>query len=86
MPREPRLQMLPDKDLKLTGSHFRRVVRRIESIVPIAGERITVEPIDSGYKITADLQTPELNIITLNVCVDGLPGTINVYGPSADQA
>jgi hypothetical protein len=73
--------MLPDKEMKLSGSHFRKVVRRIESIVPIAGERITVEPIDGGYKINADLQVPSLNIITLNVCSNGSPSTIEVYGP-----
>jgi hypothetical protein len=78
MPKEPRLAMLPDKDLKLSGSHFRRVVRRIESIVPIAGNGIEVEPVDGGHKITA---VPNLNIITLNVCSNGTPSTIQVYGP-----
>jgi len=86
MPREPRIDMLPDKDMKLTGEHFRKVVRRIESIVPIAGDRITVEPIDSGYKISADLQTPSLRIITLNVCNNGSPGTIDVYAPPDPEA
>jgi len=52
MPKEPALEMLPDKDLKLSGSHFRKVVKRIESIVPIAGEGIRVEPIDGGHKIS----------------------------------
>jgi hypothetical protein len=84
MPREPRLDMLPDKDLKLTGAHFRKVVRRIESIVPIAGDGITVEPIDGGYKISAE--TPSLNIITLNVCSNGVPDTINVYAPFDSEA
>ena len=84
MPREPKLDMLPDKDLKLTGSHFRRVVRRIESIVPIAGARIKVEPVDGGHLITAD--PPELNIITLNVCSNGVPDTVDVYGPFDSEA
>jgi hypothetical protein len=52
MPREPRLDMLPDKDMKLSGSHFRKVVRRIESIVPIAGTGIVVEPVEGGHKIS----------------------------------
>jgi len=86
MPREPRLQMLPDKDLKLSGSHFRKVVRRIESIVPIAGDGITVEAVDGGHKITAVSQTPNLNIITLNVCSNGTPSTIQVYGPLDPEA
>jgi hypothetical protein len=84
MPREPKLDMLPDKDMKLTGSHFRKVVRRIESIVPIAGDGIKVEPVDGGHKITADL--PELAIITLNVCSNGVPDTVDVYGPSDSEA
>jgi hypothetical protein len=81
MPQEPRLQMLPDKAMKLSGSTFRKIVRRIESIVPLAGDRITVTPKDGGYEITADEQAPALNIITLNVCLNGAPSTIEVYGP-----
>jgi hypothetical protein len=79
MPREPRLQMLPDKDIKLSGEHFRKVVRRIESIVPLAGNGITVEPKDGGYEITAN--APLLNVVTLNVCSNGQPATLEVYGP-----
>ena len=52
MPKEPKLDMLPDKDMKLSGEHFRKVVRRIESIVPIAGGGIIVEPVDGGHKIS----------------------------------
>ena len=81
MPQEPRLEMLPDKDLKLTGSHFRKVVRRIESSVPLAGKGIKVEPKSGGYEITADEQVPSLKIITLNVCSNGSPSTLQVYGP-----
>ena len=40
--------------MKLSGEHFRRVVRRIESIVPIAGDGIKVEPVDGGHKIIND--------------------------------
>ena len=79
MPQEPRLQMLPDSSMKLSGQHFRRVVRRIESIVPLAGDNITVEPKEGGYKISATL--PFFNVITLNVCSNGSPSTISVYGP-----
>lgn len=79
MPQEPRLQMLPDSAMKLSGSTFRKIVRRIESIVPLAGDNITVQPKDSGYEISAEF--PSLNIITLNVCLNGAPSTIEVYGP-----
>jgi hypothetical protein len=67
--------------MKLSGSTFRKIVRRIESIVPLAGDNITVEPKDGGYEISAEF--PSLNIITLNVCLDGTPSTIEVYGPFA---
>ena len=68
--------MLPDSSMKLSGQHFRKVVRRIESIVPLAGDNITVEPKEGGYEISATL-----NVITLNVCSNGTPSTIMVYGP-----
>lgn len=79
MPQESKLDMLPDKDMKLSGEHFRKVVRRIESIVPLAGDNITVDPKDGGYEINATF--PPLNVITLNVCSNGEPATIGVYGP-----
>jgi hypothetical protein len=87
--------MLPDKDMKLSGEHFRKVVRRIESIVPLAGERITVTPVEGGHKITAEDQAAPFgvcgfanqgynalfDIIELNVCSNGSPDTIYVYAP-----
>ncbi len=98
MPQEPRLEMLPDKDLKLTGSHFRKVVRRIESIVPLAGEGITVEPVDGGIKINNDSPAPFgacgfaaqeydllFDIIQLNVCSNGTPDTIYVFAPKGQN-
>ena len=84
MPREPMLNMLPDKDMKLSGEHFRKVVRRIESIVPIAGDGITVKAVNGGHKIS--VETPSLRIITLNVCKDGSPDTIDVYAPPDPEA
>jgi hypothetical protein len=91
MPIEPRLELLPDKDLKLSGEHFRKVVRRIESIVPIAGDGITVTPKDGGHEISNDFPAPfgECGFITqgyavlfqsvaLNVCSNGSPDVIYV--------
>lgn len=93
MPQEPRLDMLPDKDLKLTGSHFRKVVRRIESIVPIAGDGIEVEPIDGGHKISvasagssdygecgfiAQGYSSLFQSVALNVCSNGTPDVVYV--------
>jgi len=90
MPKEPALQMLPDKDLKLSGSHFRKVVKRIESIVPIAGEGIIVEPIDGGHKISvgsydygecgfvAQGYSSLFQSVALNVCSNGTPDVVYV--------
>jgi hypothetical protein len=99
MPQEPRLQMLPDSSMKLSGEHFRKVVRRIESIVPLAGDRITVTPKDGGHVITAEDQAPPFgvcgfssqgynelfDIITLNVCSNGSPDTLYVYAPKGQD-
>jgi hypothetical protein len=74
MPREPKLDMLPDKDMKLSGAHFRKVVRRIESIVPLAGYAIKTEPADGGIKLNLDAER-----VTINVCQDGVPSTLVVY-------
>ena len=74
MPREPMLTMLPDKDLKLSGNHFRRVVRRIECTVPLAGYSIKTEETDEGTKLHLDAER-----VTLNVCSNGEPSTIVVY-------
>jgi len=93
MPQEPRLQMLPDKDMKLSGEHFRKVVRRIESIVPLAGDGIKVQPKEGGYEISAvtatDLYYGECGFeilgygalfqnLALNVCSNGVPDVVYV--------
>lgn len=74
MPREPALTMLPNKDMALSGDHFRKVVRRIESIVPLAGFSIKTEEADGGIKLHLDAER-----VTLNVCSNGTPSTIVVY-------
>lgn len=74
MPRQSKLDMLPDKDLKLSGEHFRKVVRRIECTVPLAGYSIYTEETDDGIKLHLDAQR-----LTLNVCSNGTPSTIVVY-------
>ena len=91
MPREPKLQMLPDKDMKLSGEHFRKVVRRIESIVPLAGDGISVKPKEGGYEITNEAPAPYgecgfeyqgygalFQNLALNVCSNGVPDVVYV--------
>jgi len=91
--------MLPDKDMKISGEQFRKIVRRIESIVPLAGDGIKVTPKEGGYKIDADQQaggygkcgfaeqgySALFDIITLNVCSNGSPATIYVYAPTGQD-
>lgn len=90
--------MLPDSSMKLSGEHFRKVVRRIESIVPLAGDGISVQPKEGGYEISNDAPAPfgvcgfanqgynELfDIITLNVCSNGSPDTLYVYAPKGQD-
>ena len=77
MAREPKLTMLPDKDLKLSGGHFRRVVRRIECTVPLAGFAIQTHEEDGGIRIHLNAER-----ITLNVCSNGTPSTIIVLSPA----
>jgi len=74
MPREPKLDMLPDKDMKISGDKFRKIVRRIECTVPLAGYSIYTEETDDGIKLHLDAER-----VTLNVCSNGVPATLVVY-------
>ena len=89
MPKEPRLDMIPDGDIKISGEKFRKIVRRIESIVPIAGENIKVQAVDGGHKIST--KSPKgaegfvaqeydklFTTIPLSVCINGEAGIIYV--------
>lgn len=73
------LQQLPEKPVALNAKFFREIVRRIETIVP-------VESKDGLIKVTPpkDRSSPGLEItgeiIKLNACIDGSPGTISVIG------
>lgn len=49
---EPKLDILPSGNLKIHAEHFRKVVRRIECIKPIAGDNITLTPTEDGIKIS----------------------------------
>jgi hypothetical protein len=50
---EPILQIPPQGNLKIHAEHFRKVVRRIEGIKPLAGKNITITPTDNGIEINA---------------------------------
>lgn len=78
--REYELTMLPDGRLKLFADFFRRLVRRIESITPVADPKSTeiiVRDNEAGQKgriIKLNAKTKELTI-----CENGAPKTIIVY-------
>ena len=86
---EPRLPPLPAGKLKIHAEHFRKVVRRIEAIKPLAGKNISIAQTEDGIEISADDQSGIPNnftVINLVVCEDGFPATIQVLGlnPEAD--
>jgi hypothetical protein len=62
---------------RLAMGFFNSLINRIECTKPLAGDGITVtqEADGSGFTISA---SPS-NIITLNVCSNGVPATIQVY-------
>lgn len=86
---EPRLQTLPSGNLKIGAEHFRKVVRRIECIKPIAGDNITLTPTEDGIKISSTataasqgvFQSSSFTVIGLNVCENGQPAVISVLAP-----
>jgi hypothetical protein len=48
---EPRIPTPPQGNLKIHAEHFRKVVRRIECIKPLAGNNVTLTPTEDGIKI-----------------------------------
>lgn len=78
---------LPEKPIALNANFFREVTRRIETIVPVQAK----DSEDIIVKAPDDTMSPGLEIklnakkFTLNVCSNGTPSTIIIYGPQ-DQA
>lgn len=91
---EPPLQPLPSGDLKIHAEHFRKVVRRIEDIKPLAGPGISITPKEGGIEISSSGTgsggglggCPNLKILTLDVCRNGEPDQIYVLGFETDGA
>jgi hypothetical protein len=78
MPRnDKQLNEIPSGKIKMGREFFKNVRDRIETIRPEAGDYIRVEP-QKGYglKISGNFE-----IVTLNVCVNGTPGTLDVLSP-----
>jgi len=80
----PKLKLLEGKS-RLALGFFNSLINRIECTKPIEGDGIliTEEPDGSGFTIMLDAN----NIVTLNVCSNGVPDTIDVYvSPPAPPA
>lgn len=79
MTKEPRLSELKG-DSRLALGFFNSIIRRIECTKPIAGDGVTLTEKEDGIQISTSAVS--FNVITLNVCSNGTPTTIQVYGPS----
>jgi len=83
MATEARLNEL-DGPSRLGKGFFNKLIRRIECTKPIAGANVTLIDVPDGIQISVTgvvTGTSALKQITLNVCSNGSPATITVYGP-----
>jgi len=85
MTKEPRLIELKGSS-RLALGFFNSLIRRIECTKPIAGDGITLIEKEDGIQIAVSggigSGSLGLRVIDLNVCSNGTPATIQVYGPS----
>ena len=72
---EPKLKELRGSS-RLALGFFNSLIRRIECAKPISGTNIQLTQQPDGIVISS-----AMNEITLNVCRNGVPDTITVYGP-----
>jgi hypothetical protein len=79
--REPKINELQGAS-RLTLGFFNRLIRRIESTKPLAGSGIKITEQENGIEIASSGGgISGARQITLNVCENGVPSTIVVYGP-----
>jgi hypothetical protein len=78
MTKEPRLSELQGSS-RLALGFFNSLIRRIECTKPIAGDGVTLTEKEDGIQIAV---SASFNVVTLNVCSNGTPAVIQVYGPS----
>jgi hypothetical protein len=86
MTKEPRLSELKGS-CRLALGFFNSLIRRIECTKPIPGDGVVLTEKEDGIQIAVSggsVTTASLGLqtITLNVCSNGTPATIQVYGPS----
>jgi len=81
--KETRLNEI-DGPSRLGKGFFNKLIRRIECTKPIAGDNVTLIDVPDGIQISVTgvvTGTSALKQITLNVCSNGSPATITVFGP-----
>lgn len=81
--KEARLNEI-DGPSRLGKGFFNKLIRRIECTKPIAGANVTLIDVPDGIQISVTgvvTGTSALKQITLNVCSNGSPATITVFGP-----
>jgi hypothetical protein len=76
--REPKINELQGAS-RLTLGFFNRLIRRIECTKPLAGDGISIKEDDNGFTLSAS-GVAGAQRITLNVCSNGTPATIVVFG------
>jgi hypothetical protein len=70
----------------LTKSFFNKLIRRIECTKPLAGSGITIKEQENGFEIASSgggggsAISSSAVTFELNVCSNGVPDTIIVYG------
>ena len=74
MPRVAKLKPLEGAS-RLALGFFNNLINRIECTKPTAGSGVTITEEDNGLKISVALS----DTVTLNVCSNGTPDTIEVY-------
>lgn len=74
---QPKLKLLEGTS-RLALGFFNGLINRIETIKPLEGGGINVTQEADGSGFTIDL---DAELVTLNVCKNGEPAVIKVYGP-----
>lgn len=70
----------------LTKDFFNKLIRRIECTKPLAGSGVTIKETENGLEVSAGGAGSigsGYSEITLNVCINGEPGTVTVLGKAS---
>lgn len=83
MPRNDKeLDEIPSGKIKMGKSFFENMRNRVETIRPEAGDYIKVEK-EKGYGLKI---SGNFNVVTLNVCSNGVPAELVVFTAKPDTS